>query len=456
MSRSNLNHDRSVVGNTKSPVPLLHPIDPIGKQAKEGSNAAVSVGKGISKVGVTNSASSHGGDSSLVRDELKSPAIEKVVEDEQPKPPHVQISASPEGDDTFLSGRTSRDQFELRFQDVEDILSSILAEIDHTPENDVGSSKIHPAPSRDKLSTEAARLTSSSPSSDKGPSRERSVKISETQNGDAKDGKQGRHKRKGALKKKKKRKKKQGSSKNKSRQRSATKVNEGGWLFGRNKPGKGAEVQGQQKLNATQLGTRQKSSAVMNPEDTAAMDRKISWGKAKAYPGSLTLSELNDGGTGTSKTRSLKRLRKKKPDPVAMEQTKPKPEGISLLRSILGMSGPSTSPQKTAGKRQEKNKSKNAATRSKSGTKSKESSKGSKKTKSKRKVKSGGLEESSPETKLDSSSETKSSRDADFSPEKTSEVLHETLPKLPKIVEEALEVYPVEDFDVDKEGAEES
>ncbi|CAN7947291.1 unnamed protein product [Ixodes hexagonus] len=71
-----------------------------------------------------------------------------------------------------------------------------------------------------------------------------------------------------------------------------------------------------------------------------AMDKKISWGKAKAYPESLTLSELNDEGTGTSKTRSLKRTRKKKP--AADQVTKRKINGISLLRSMLGIPSPAT------------------------------------------------------------------------------------------------------------------
>lgn len=78
---------------------------------------------------------------------------------------------------------------------------------------------------------------------------------------------------------------------------------------------------------------------LIDTELLAAMDRKISWGKAKAYPGSVTLSELNDDGTGTSKTRSLRRIKKRKP----AEEPPPKPrfEGMSLLRSILGMASAS-------------------------------------------------------------------------------------------------------------------
>ncbi|EEC13432.1 hypothetical protein IscW_ISCW008874 [Ixodes scapularis] len=72
-----------------------------------------------------------------------------------------------------------------------------------------------------------------------------------------------------------------------------------------------------------------------------AMDKRISWGKAKAYPGSLTLSELNDDGTGTSKTRNLRRIRKKKSG-VEQQVAKRKTDGMSFLRSILGISSPVT------------------------------------------------------------------------------------------------------------------
>ncbi|XP_064459353.1 nucleolar protein dao-5-like [Ornithodoros turicata] len=69
------------------------------------------------------------------------------------------------------------------------------------------------------------------------------------------------------------------------------------------------------------------------------IDRKITWGKAKTYPGSVTVSELNDDRIGTTEVNRMatKVKKRKKQEP----QPKPKFEGISLLRSILGISSPS-------------------------------------------------------------------------------------------------------------------
>ncbi|KAH7958916.1 hypothetical protein HPB49_006514 [Dermacentor silvarum] len=123
------------------------------------------------------------------------------------------------------------------------------------------------------------------------------------------------------------------------------------WPFRRNrvsaaKPGKNAvAASSNSQPKSKQPPRRGSAGATVDSQLLAAMDRKISWGKAKAYPGSVTLSELNDDGTGTSKTRSLRRIKKKRPA-EAEPQPKPKSEGgTSLLRSILGIASLS---QKTA------------------------------------------------------------------------------------------------------------
>ncbi|KAH7957182.1 hypothetical protein HPB52_015898 [Rhipicephalus sanguineus] len=105
----------------------------------------------------------------------------------------------------------------------------------------------------------------------------------------------------------------------------------------RNAAAASAKVQSQSK----QPPKRDSIGQSVDSELLAAMDRKISWGKAKTYPGSVTLSELNDDGTGTSKTRSLRKIKKRKPA-EAQPQNK---GGTSLLRSILGIV---SSSQKTA------------------------------------------------------------------------------------------------------------
>lgn len=123
------------------------------------------------------------------------------------------------------------------------------------------------------------------------------------------------------------------------------------WPFRRNKANaeaarkmRNASSQPQPKSKPSTKIATSPMTDLIDTELLAAMDRKISWGKAKAYPGSVTLSELNDDGTGTSKTRSLRRIKKRKP----VEEPPPKPrfEGMSLLRSILGIA--SASPKKPA------------------------------------------------------------------------------------------------------------
>lgn len=118
------------------------------------------------------------------------------------------------------------------------------------------------------------------------------------------------------------------------------------WPFRRNKDNaeaalkmRSASSQPQPKSKPPTKISTSPMTDLIDTELLAAMDRKISWGKAKAYPGSVTLSELNDDGTGTSKTRSLRRIKKRKP----AEEPPPKPrfEGMSLLRSILGMASAS-------------------------------------------------------------------------------------------------------------------
>lgn len=114
------------------------------------------------------------------------------------------------------------------------------------------------------------------------------------------------------------------------------------WPFRRNKVNTAAKANrnvAAASVNAQSKQTPRRDSIgqTVDSELLAAMDRKISWGKAKAYPGSVTLSELNDDGTGTSKTRSLRRIKKRRPT-ATETQTKSKSEGgISLLRSILGI-----------------------------------------------------------------------------------------------------------------------
>lgn len=117
------------------------------------------------------------------------------------------------------------------------------------------------------------------------------------------------------------------------------------WPFRRGRPNKEAPKlkNAAAKPQPKSTPTRRDSAgapitSLVDSELATAMDRKISWGKAKAYPGSVTLSELNDDGTGTSKTKSLRRIKKKKPEPPP----KPKSEGAaSLLRSILGIASSS-------------------------------------------------------------------------------------------------------------------
>ncbi|KAL1417202.1 hypothetical protein MTO96_027084 [Rhipicephalus appendiculatus] len=120
------------------------------------------------------------------------------------------------------------------------------------------------------------------------------------------------------------------------------------WPFRRNrantaaKPGRNAAVASTKVQSQSKQPLKRDSiSQMVDTELLAAMERKISWGKAKAYPGSVTLSELNDDGTGTSKTRSLRRIKKKKPVEVQPQNK----GGTSLLRSILGIV---SSSQKTA------------------------------------------------------------------------------------------------------------
>nr|XP_054931775.1 uncharacterized protein LOC129387076 [Dermacentor andersoni] len=115
------------------------------------------------------------------------------------------------------------------------------------------------------------------------------------------------------------------------------------WPFRRNrlnaaKPGNNVvAATAKPQPKSKQVPRRESVGPTVDSELLAAMDRKISWGKAKAYPGSVTLSELNDDGTGTSKTRSLRRIKKRRPI-EAEPQPKAKSEGgTSLLRSILGI-----------------------------------------------------------------------------------------------------------------------
>ncbi|KAH7986412.1 hypothetical protein HPB51_026674 [Rhipicephalus microplus] len=101
------------------------------------------------------------------------------------------------------------------------------------------------------------------------------------------------------------------------------------------KPGSNAAAASTKVQSQSKQPLRRDSIGQMvDTELVVAMDRKISWGKAKEYPGSVTLSELNDDGTGTSKTRSLKRIKKKKKPAEVQPQNK---GGTSLLRSILGI-----------------------------------------------------------------------------------------------------------------------
>ncbi|KAH7950601.1 hypothetical protein HPB51_028368 [Rhipicephalus microplus] len=89
------------------------------------------------------------------------------------------------------------------------------------------------------------------------------------------------------------------------------------------KPGSNAAAASTKVQSQSKQPLRRDSIGQMvDTELVVAMDRKISWGKAKEYPGSVTLSELNDDGTGTSKTRSLKRIKKKKKPAEVQPQNK--------------------------------------------------------------------------------------------------------------------------------------
>ncbi|CAN8016835.1 unnamed protein product [Ixodes persulcatus] len=110
------------------------------------------------------------------------------------------------------------------------------------------------------------------------------------------------------------------------------------WFFGAIWSKKESSAKAPSENSKNSLGLR---DARQHNLKKIAMDKRISWGKAKAYPGSLTVSELNDDGTGTSKTRSLRRIRKKKSG-VEHQVPKRKTDGMSFLRSILGISSPVT------------------------------------------------------------------------------------------------------------------